>query len=185
MPAAAIDEELRPWLRQFCRHIAEPDVLANGRRRTAARANADRSLLRVEQRVTVTCDAASDHLEADEFPGEAPETHAFEGGFTDEVRLVKADDPTQARLERVGRFVDVVSIEREPSLEPERVACPQSGRLDVKGCARLDERAPKARSVVPRTKNFDAVLARIPGACRSAADARESRIAELKTLKRL
>src|SRR5690606_30876579 len=91
----AVDEERRADRRHARRQIAEAHVLANGRGRAAARANAHLTAALISKRIPVPRDAASGHLEADELPRERGGLHLLERLFADELRLVELHHPTE------------------------------------------------------------------------------------------
>ena len=74
--------------------------------------------------------------------------NALDRRAADEVALGRLDDPAEARLERTGGLVDVVAVERELHLEPERVARAEADRLDAVAAARLDQRVPERGGAV-------------------------------------
>src|SRR6266851_3957140 len=81
-----------------------------------------------------------------------------------EELLVELAGPGETGLDGVRRLVDLVPVQRETRLEPERVAGPQADRLQALGLAGLEQRVPHARRVGARDEDLEAVLAGIPGA---------------------
>src|SRR5690606_5047553 len=127
--------------------ITEADVRAHGGGGAAARAGPDRRALEIEQRVALAGDPAPAHLEADELAREAGRLDGDEGLLADEVALVELHRPAEPRLERVRGLVDVVAVERQPRLEPERVARGEPGGLQAVVATGLEEGAPERRGV--------------------------------------
>src|SRR6478752_9728534 len=77
----------------------------------------------------------------------------------DEARLALAA-PAEAGLDRVAVLGQVVSVEVEADLEPERVAGAEADR----GGSGRGERVPHAGRVLRREQQLDAVLAGVAGA---------------------
>src|SRR4051812_21825396 len=110
--AAAVDDEIGAHRAHGRGHVAETDVLAQGRRGAAAGDHAHARARGVEDGVAVARDAAAHHLEADHLAGGAFLLDALQRGAADEVALVELDHPAEAGLDGVGGLVDVVAIER-------------------------------------------------------------------------
>src|SRR5262249_19004124 len=142
----------------------EPDVLANGRTGTAARAHAHLAPLGVAQRVTMPRDAPAGHLEAHDLAGQRLGLHLLDGRAPDEVALPHLHRPRKAGLDGVRGLVDLVAVEREARLQPQRVARAEPGRLEAERAPDLHELPEEAGRVVPGAEHLDAVLARVPGA---------------------
>src|SRR5919204_214224 len=141
--SADADGETGPDLRERRRDIREGDVLLHGRPERAARDLSD-DLAAGDHLVPVPRDAALDH--------ESRDTPAWSALFrrgdrvASEELLVELARPAEPGLDRVGRLVDVVAVEREARLEPQRVACPEADRLRPRG----EEQFPDRRGVVVR-----------------------------------
>src|SRR5262249_51771911 len=142
----------RPDLGQARRDVPEPDGLVEARRERSAGDDADGlagrlAALPFADRVAVARRAAvPDLLEPDELPGKARRLDPDQRRLPEEVaRLVELHDPAEAGLERVRRLVDLVAVERQASLEAQRVARAEPGGLEAERLARLDERAPELR----------------------------------------
>src|SRR5438093_987764 len=138
------------------------------RQRNDARACAAAADVRV---VAVAGDAAVDHLEADDPPPDAARLLLPQRGGADEVVLLPADDPSEVRLERGRRLVDVVAVEAHRRLEAQRVARAEAARDDVGRSSRLENRLPHAVRRLRRDEDLEAVLASVPGARDRRADA--------------
>ena len=148
------------------RHIAEADVLAEGGAGRAAGARRRSCVPSAsQQRVAVAGDAAPDHLEADQLARQ-PALLALEQRLAPtNVALVELHDPAEARLERVGRLVDVVAVEAEARLEPQRVARAEADGLQA-------ERARRPRSAASqsaRRRRWGRTARRRPRRCSRCA----------------
>ena len=81
-----------------------------------------------------------------------------------------ADRPCQPGLDRRRRLVDVVAVEAEAGLEPQRIAGAEADRL----CARIaGQPLPKRRRMIGMHSDLEAVLAGVAGAADVALDAVE------------
>src|SRR6478609_7031887 len=128
--AAAIDEQLAADRARREGDIAETDALAQCRGGAARGALPECLPFAVAQRVAVAGDAAPGHFEADQNPFQTARFDRHQRRFTAEIRLVQLDHPAQTCLERVGRLVDFVAVQREPRVQPQRVARAQADGLD-------------------------------------------------------
>ncbi len=105
------------------------------------------------------------------FGGEAAES-ALEPAFalglertaSPEVLLLPADHPVEPGLQRGDARSELVPVEREPGLEPQRVPCAESGRFDPS----VHERPPEGGCDLVRDRALDSVFARV---ARSGGDA--------------
>src|SRR5204862_6580561 len=86
----------------------------------------------------------------------------------DEARLPLATAP-EARLDRVAGLGEVVAVEVEADLEPEGVACAETGGAGTV----LRERVPYGGGAVGRDQQLHAVLAGVARAGHEALDARD------------
>ena len=113
----------------------------------------------------MTRDAAVAHGEADELALDAVADDALERRTADEVAgLGELHDAGEARLERVGRAVELVAVQRHAGLEPERVAGPEAhGHLAVRA-PRLEQRVPQLPHPIDVDEQLEAVLAGVAGA---------------------
>src|SRR6185295_15590343 len=140
---AAIDQKLDADFAHVHRQISEPDVFSQSGRRRSGSAGADGLAGAVEQRITVAGYAAAGHLEADELSREPLLFDAQERVLSHEIRLFELHGPAEAGLERIRGFVDVVTVERKPRLEAQRVARAEPGGGDLETPAGLEQRSPE------------------------------------------
>jgi hypothetical protein len=117
----------------------------------------------VDDRVSVAGNCALDHLEPDQLPRDAAGAEALDRRAPHEIPLGRLDDPAEPSLEWTGGLVDVIAVERELHLEPERVAGAEADRLDAVAVARLDQCAPERLGAGRGRVELEAVLARITG----------------------
>ena len=85
------------------------------------------------------------------------------------VGLVPTDDPAQAGLQRRDARTQLVAVQRQAGLEPQRVARAQSGRFDAGG----EQCVPHVTGGVDGHCDLDAVFAGVARAgdrARGAAD---------------
>src|SRR6185503_16452329 len=82
----------------------------------------------------------------------------------EERSLVELDGPAEAGLERRGRVVDVVAVQRQLRLEPQRVARAEADRQAAERLRGVEQRRPQADRVGARARELEAVLARVAGA---------------------
>ena len=83
----------------------------------------------------------------------------------DEVALVELHDPAEAGLERRGRLVELVPVERQRRLEAQRVARAEADRRDRPiGAPRLEQRVPERAACRRADVELEAVLAGVAGA---------------------
>src|SRR3546814_582217 len=95
--------------------------------------------------------------------------------FDVEALFLYADAPGQDRLDRRGRGVDVVAVQAETGLQPQRVAGAEADRLDVgMGQQPLGECLGLGR----RDRDLEAVLAGVSGAGDEAGHAADVERAE-------
>jgi hypothetical protein len=127
-------------------------------------------------------DAAAGHLEADHLARGARGLAREQRLAADEVALLELDRPAEPGLERVGGLVDLVAVEREARLEPERVAGAEPDGLDAGRLAEAQELAPDGGRVVPGAEELEAVFARVARAGRRHRHARDGERPETEAL---
>src|SRR5881296_3408084 len=161
VPSADADRERRSDLRKRRRDIGQRDVLFDGRPVRAAR-DAAHDLVVVRDLVAMAGDATLDHQASDLslrplrlLCGD----HVAPGEF-----LVELAGPAQARLDRVGRLVDVVAVQGEAGLQTERVARPEPDWLDSGVAPGREQSVPDFGGVGVCHEHLEAVFARVPGA---------------------
>ena len=71
-------------------------------------------------------DSAACHFKAHQFACRALCLDFFKRCAADKIAFFEFDHPAQARLDGIGRFIDIISIQGKPRLEAKRVACGQS-----------------------------------------------------------
>ena len=104
--------------------------------------------------------------QAPEPPGDAGLPLGLERRLAPELG-VPPDDPAEAGLQRGDARAELVAVQRQPGLEPQRVAGAEAGR----GEAGLEHRRPERRRDLGRDGALDAVLAGVAGAGDDALDA--------------
>ena len=77
-----------------------------------------------------------------------------------ELGLVEGDHPRQAGLQRRDAGTELVPVERQPGLEPQRVACAEPGRLH----AGVDDRRPQRLGRLGRDGDLEPGLTGVAGA---------------------
>src|SRR5204862_1494752 len=110
--------------------------------------------------------------EPDEPTAQSRRAHALDRLAADEAALRGLDRPSETRLQRIRRLIDVVAVERVAHLEPERVARAEADRRDAVGGARLQQRPPEPRRLRPRHVELEPILA---GVARARDQRRHSR----------
>jgi len=100
-------------------------------------------------------------FEADELPADPLLVLPDQDVASEELVLLEFNDPFEVRLQRGRRVVDVVPIERELGLEPERVAGAQADRLEAMRFARLDNGVPYGAGLMVESVDLEPVLARV------------------------
>src|SRR6266566_2552976 len=142
--AANADAERRSDLRERRRDVRQGDVLFDRRSVGAAgHATDDRPAVR-------DLVAMASHAAIDDEPGDLPVRsrgllrgdHVAPG-----ERFVELAGPAEAGLDRVGGLIDVVAVEREASLQAERVARAEADRLDSAVASRREQGIPDLRCV--------------------------------------
>src|SRR6185295_4328191 len=108
------------------------------RREVAARHLAHRHTVD-HHRVVRTRRATPVDQQPSEPPPDTTLTFGLERPTTAELALVPPHDPTEAGLERRDPLPQLVAVEREPGLEPQRVACAEPRGRD----AGSDDRPPE------------------------------------------
>src|SRR5712692_3519512 len=98
-------------------------------------------------------DAFVYHLEADELPARTFLLFAIENVAAHEVALVELHDPGEVGLERRGRVIDVVPVERHLRFQAQRVSRAESARLR----AGVDDLAHDARGDGGREKDLETI----------------------------
>src|SRR5207248_4178397 len=78
-------------------------------------------------------------------------------------RLVELLRPAEPRLYRIGGLVDVVPVQRETRLEPERVPRAEADGDDAGRRAGREQPRPDLGGPVVVDEDLEAVLARVPG----------------------
>src|SRR5690606_15458752 len=102
--------------------IAHRDRIAERRRGSSARHRSDRASVE-KDRHALARDAPALEAESAEPPSHAARLSLEERLLPQELdRLVEVEREGEAGLERIGRLVDLVAVERHAGLEPERVA---------------------------------------------------------------
>ena len=162
-PAAHVDVDLGTGRGHVDRDIRHPDRFLEIRRLRAARHDANR-FASAHHGVTVTRDAAIDHLKADQLSREARFLLFAQGIPADEF-LVPAERPAKTRFERRRRLVDVVAVQAHRRLETKRIARPQTDRDDVDGAAGLEQPSPDRVGHVRRHKDLESVFAGVSRPC--------------------
>ncbi len=95
---------------------------------------------------------------------------AFRAGEVSVLAPRLADGEGEVRLDRRGGLVEVVPVERQPGLEPERIARAEPDGLHL---GLRQQRAGERLGMLGRDGNLEAVLAGIAGARDMAVDAVE------------
>src|SRR5688572_9679545 len=139
--AANLHREIRAHGREIGPHIAHADPALDRRAERSGRDRARGAAL-MGDRVSVAGNRALDHLESDQLARDAAGAEILDRRTPHEVSLARLDDPAEPRLERTGGAVDVIAIQRELHLEPERVTGAEANWLDAVAAARLDQRFP-------------------------------------------
>ena len=116
---------------------------------------------------------AIDH-EADDPPFRSALLGRCDHVSSDEV-LVQLRRPAQAGLDRTGRLVDVVPIEREARLKAQGVARPEPDRDDARGRAGGHEAGPDLDGSVVVDEDLEAVLAGVSGPGHDRTRVRDAR----------
>src|SRR5437764_10807839 len=99
--------------------------------------------------------------EADELSRYAPLLLPDERVAADELALRELHQPAEVRLQWRRRVVDVVSVQRHPHLETQRVARAEPRRRHA---ARTEQRLPDRRCIAIVEVQLEAVLAGVAGA---------------------
>ena len=133
--------------------IIAPSARGSPRRRAPARGPAGRMPTRLR------CGPSASSRRMRSAPGKPPAVAPRLG-----------DGEGEVRLDRRGRLVEVVAVERQPGFEPQRIARAEPDRLHL----RLGEQRPRDRlRVLGGDGNLESVLAGIAGARDGAVDAVE------------
>src|SRR5690606_737265 len=98
-------------------------------------------------------------LEAPEAAADAALALGDEGVVAEEAALAPGDDGVEARLERCDAGAELVAVQREPGLEPQRVA----GAEPRGGDPGRQDRVPDPGRAHDGDGDLDAVLARVAG----------------------
>ena len=159
------------------RQVGHADGLLHVRRLRSAGDHTDFGVADIRV-VAVAADAALQHLETDNPAPRAARLLLAQGGRTDEVVLLPADDPVQVRFDRGRGLVDVVAVEAHARFEAEGVARAEAARDDVDGLARLEQREPHLVGLRGRDEDLEAVLAGVAGARDGRADVGDFPVAE-------
>src|SRR6202022_5093634 len=107
--ATNVHTKLGPRLGQGRRHVSHPNVVAEGERNVARTHRTD-PLAIVDDGVAVPGNAAGQHFESHEHPGEPTLAGLDDSVAADEV-LVEGESPIQPGFERIGVAVHVVAVE--------------------------------------------------------------------------
>src|SRR5690242_17300951 len=111
------------------------------------------------------------HLEPDQPAGRSFELLLLEGRLTGEGRaLLQLHDEIESRLDRCGRVIDVIAVERQTGLEAQSVPRTQSGG---RGAPLTRQRVPELLGVLCAAIQLEAVLSRVSGAGDEALHARD------------
>src|SRR2546427_1006238 len=160
--AAHVDLELRSGLGLCFGNVRRADGRVDRRSDGAAAHDVHLFAVHVDIHAVPAHDLGLRDREADEPPRHPLELLLLQRRLAGERRpFVELHDEREAGL--VGRdgVVDVVPVERQPRLEPQRVAGAEAARL---GAARAGERVPQLLGVAGAAVDLEAVLAGVAGA---------------------
>src|SRR5690606_25867905 len=114
--------------------------------------------------------APAHHLETDQATREPLSFHLEQRCLADEIPGVELDEDPETRLEWMGRFVDVVAVERQSRLQTQRVTRAQTAGQEAERCPRFHQLPPQRGRVRRRAEQLDAVFPGVAGARDRAAD---------------
>src|SRR6266852_4531737 len=118
--ATNVHAKMRPRLGQGRWHVGHPDVVAKGEG-DVSRGHGTDPLAVADEAVAVTRNAAVQHPEAHQYPGQPLLAGSNDGVATDKV-LVEIERPIQPCFERIRVGVHIVAVEAHPRFQSQRVA---------------------------------------------------------------
>src|SRR5205823_4486891 len=142
-------------------HVGHPDVVAKGEGDVSRRHRPDPPTI-ANDAVAVAWNAAVQHLEANQLPGEAPLARRDDGVAADEI-LLEVERPIEPGLKGTRVSVHVIAVEAHPRFEAQSVAGAQAGRPDAIGPPLLQQRVPQSHGVGVAAKKLEAILTRVAG----------------------
>ena len=80
-----------------------------------------------------------------------------------EVVAVELDDPSKARFEGIGGFIDIVSVQRQARFEAEGITASEASRFEAKGLPLVEQQRPELGRVSIGTEYLHAIFAGISG----------------------
>ena len=160
--AAHVDLQLHAGLRLGLGDVRGADRLVHRRRDGAAAHDVHFLPVHVHVHAVAAHDLGLQDREPDEPSRHALELLLLQGRLAGERRpLVELHDERQPRLIGCDRVVDVVAVQGQPGLEPQRVAGAEAARLSA---PRAGERMPQLLRVRGAAVDLEAVLAGVAGA---------------------
>src|SRR5208283_2095897 len=108
------------------RNISQRNILLQERRWRSAGDITNLASAFVENLVSVAGDASIDHFEPNQRFLHALRFRLFEGGAADKVGLLHLAETIQSGLPHIDRVRDFVSVERQTTFKPQRVARTQA-----------------------------------------------------------
>src|SRR5690606_22853295 len=158
--------------------IAHRHRAIDGRAEAAAGDPADRAAVAVGDLGALGRRSPALGPDADAAPRRAAGDLRLDAGGAGEAALLAAtlaDAPGQTRLDRRGRRVDVVAVQAEAGLQPQRIAGAEADRLDV---GMRQQPFGDGPGLGRRDRDLEAVLAGVSGAGDEAGHAADVQRAE-------
>src|SRR5208282_1960197 len=143
--------------------ISQRNILLQERRWRSAGDITNLASAFVENLVTVAGDASIDHFEPNQRFLHALRFRLFEGGAADKVGLLHLAETIQSGLPHIDRVRDFVSVERQTTFKPQRVARTQAAWDSAKFFSHFfySVPIPFARVFILVNVNLESVFCRI------------------------